>query len=219
MGNGSGGADGFRKAIRFPPLTYIDTFRGKKWDILRQEGAGKREKSGEETGDRLDETDAVFQRNAWNVVRGSGIGDGDLVRLAGRLPSAHANHDTEFDTVMAFIIRWLVTAVALALAVWLIPGLSVQGSDWTGVALTALILGFVNAIIRPVVLLLSLPVTILTLGCFTFVINAAMLWLAAWVSNQLNPASRLVIDGWIAAIVGAIFVSVVSAVLSSLVEG
>jgi putative membrane protein len=119
--------------------------------------------------------------------------------------------------MMSFLIRWLVTAVALALAVWIIPGLSVEGADWTGVALTALILGLVNAIIRPVVQLVSLPVTILTLGCFTFVINAAMLWLAAWVSSQLNPTSRLVIDGWIAAVLGALFVSVVSAVLSSVV--
>ena len=120
---------------------------------------------------------------------------------------------------MAFFIRWLATAVALWLAVQLIPGLSVEGTEWTAVAVTALILGLVNALIRPVVSLLSLPVTILTLGCFTFVINAAMLWLAVWLAGQLNPASPVTIDGWIAAIIGALFVSIVSAVLSSLLGG
>jgi putative membrane protein len=70
-----------------------------------------------------------------------------------------------------------------------------------------------------VVSLIALPVTILTLGLFTFVINAAMLWLAAWISAQLTPDSRFVIDGAIAALVGALFVSVVSSVLSSIAKG
>ncbi len=86
-------------------------------------------------------------------------------------------------------------------------------------AVMALILGLVNAMIRPGVSLLSLPVTILTLGCFAFVINAATLWLAAWLSSQINPASPFIIDGWIAAIIGALFVSSVSAVLTSLLGG
>jgi putative membrane protein len=116
---------------------------------------------------------------------------------------------------MSFLIRWLVTAIALALAVRIIPGLSMEGTDWTGLALTALILGLINALIRPVVTLLTLPVTILTLGCFTFVVNAAMLFLAAWLSAQIEPASRLVVDGWIAAILGALFVSIVSSFLSN----
>ncbi len=116
---------------------------------------------------------------------------------------------------MSFLIRWLVTAIALALAVRIIPGLSMEGTGWTGLALTALILGLVNALIRPVVTLLALPVTILTLGCFTFVINAAMFLLAAWLSAQIEPASQLVIDGWIAAILGALFVSIVSSFLSN----
>jgi putative membrane protein len=119
---------------------------------------------------------------------------------------------------MKFLVSWLMTSIALALAVRFIPGLSIEGSDWTGLVLTALVLGFVNAIVRPLVTLVSLPVTILTLGFFLFVINAAMLWLAAWVSSQLNPASHLVIDGWIAAVVGALFISIVSSVLSSLLS-
>jgi putative membrane protein len=73
----------------------------------------------------------------------------------------------------------------------------------------------VNAIIRPVVTLLTLPLTILTLGLFILIINAAMLWLAAWISGRLLPDSRFVIDGVLPALVGAIFVSIVSTFLSS----
>lgn len=120
---------------------------------------------------------------------------------------------------MAFVIRWIVTAIALALAVRIIPGLSLTGEGWTGLVLVALILGLVNALIRPVVTLLTLPATILTLGCFTFVINAGMLWLAAALSAQVYPSERFVIDGWIAAIVGALFVSIVSSILSSALGG
>lgn len=120
---------------------------------------------------------------------------------------------------MAFLFRWLVTALALGLAVYFVPGLSMEGPGWTGLVVTALILGLVNAFIRPFVALLSLPLTILTLGLFTLVINAAMLLLASWLSGTIHAESRLVIDGWVAAILGALVVSIVSAVLSSVAEG
>ena len=116
---------------------------------------------------------------------------------------------------MKFLARWLITAIALALAVRFIPGLSIEASGWTGLILTALVLGIINALIRPLVTLLTLPVTILTLGMFILVINAAMLWLTAWVSSWLFPESRFVIDGALAAVVGALFVSIVSTILSS----
>ncbi len=116
---------------------------------------------------------------------------------------------------MSFVIRWLVTPGALALAVRVVPGLSLEGSGWSGLVLMALVLGLVNAFVRPVIKLLTLPLTILTLGLFILVINAAMLWLAAWISGQLLPTSRFVIDGVLPALVGAIFVSIVSTFLSS----
>jgi putative membrane protein len=121
---------------------------------------------------------------------------------------------------MNLVIRWLVTAGALALAVRVVPGLSFEGSGWSGLVLMALILGLVNAIIRPVITLLTLPLTILTLGLFILVINAAMLWVAAWISGQLLPDSRFVIDGVLPALVGALVVSIVSTFLSSvLIDG
>src|SRR5699024_10169792 len=70
------------------------------------------------------------------------------------------------DGHMNFIIRWLVTAVAVGVAVWLVPGIDLIGgtSAWAGIALFALILSLVNISIRPIMQVLSLPVTVLTLG-------------------------------------------------------
>ncbi|MFA6099383.1 MAG: phage holin family protein [Patescibacteria group bacterium] len=76
-----------------------------------------------------------------------------------------------------FIVRWVINALAVMLAAYLIPGVSVD-NFWAAL-ITALVMGLINAIIRPLVLLLTLPVNILTLGLFTLVINALMFWLAS----------------------------------------
>jgi putative membrane protein len=117
---------------------------------------------------------------------------------------------------MNFLLRWLINAIALALAVRFVPGLSLEGTGWTVLVLMAAVFGLVNALIRPLVRLVTLPLTVATFGLFSVVINAAMLWLAAWITERLFPDSRFVIDGLIPALVGAIVVSIVSAVLSSL---
>lgn len=77
-----------------------------------------------------------------------------------------------------FILRWVVNALAVMLAAYLIPGVSVT-NFWSAL-ITALVMGLINAIIRPLVILLTLPVNIITLGLFTLVINAGMFWLAAY---------------------------------------
>jgi putative membrane protein len=117
---------------------------------------------------------------------------------------------------MNFLLRWLINAVALALAVRLVPGLSTEGTGWTTLVAMAAVLGLVNALIRPLVRLLTLPLTAVTFGLFSFVINAGMLWLAAWLTERLFPESKFVIDGLIPALVGALVVSIVSTVLSAL---
>jgi putative membrane protein len=76
-----------------------------------------------------------------------------------------------------FIVRWVINALAVMLAAYLIPGVSVE-NFWAAL-ITALVMGLINAIIRPLVILLTLPVNILTLGLFTLVINALMFWLAS----------------------------------------
>ncbi len=88
---------------------------------------------------------------------------------------------------MKLIMRWLITAVSLYVAVLIVPGISVDGTAWVAFTIMALVLGLVNALVRPVLKLLSCGVIILTLGLFVFVINAATFMLASWIAqNWLN---------------------------------
>ena len=103
---------------------------------------------------------------------------------------------------MGFLARTFITAFALWAATQLVPGIHVSGL--VSLLFAALVFGLVNAVVRPVLVLLSLPLTLLTLGLFLLVVNAAMLGLTA----LLNPWFR--IDGFWPAFWGAIVVSVVS---------
>lgn len=120
---------------------------------------------------------------------------------------------------MGFVVRVLISGVAIWLATVLLPGLTVVGGDSSAgkvgvILLIALVFGLVNAIVKPVVALISLPLYILTLGLFTLVVNALMLMLTAWITEQTDWGLR--IDNFGTAVVGALIVSVVSFVLSSL---
>jgi len=111
------------------------------------------------------------------------------------------------------LISWLINAAALALAAWLIPGISITGDNaWLAVALMAVIFGLVNALIRPLVQFLTCLINMITLGLFTLVINTLMLMLSSWIAGQLNVGFR--VDGFIPAFLGALLISVVSFVLS-----
>jgi putative membrane protein len=109
----------------------------------------------------------------------------------------------------------LINAVALALAAWLIPGIYLSGeTTWemvTVMAVMALIFGLVNALIRPLVKFLTCLINVVTLGLFTLVINAGMLWLSSWIAGKLNVGFH--VDGFIPAFLGALLISVVSLVL------
>jgi putative membrane protein len=111
------------------------------------------------------------------------------------------------------LLRWLISAAALIGAVWIVPGIDASGSGWLGVAAMAAVLGLVNATIRPIIRLLTLPITAMTLGLFLLVINGFTLWLAARLTNRLFDAD-FVVDGIIDAILGGIIVSAVSMVLN-----
>ena len=76
-----------------------------------------------------------------------------------------------------FIVRWVVNALAVMLAAYLVPGVSVR--DFWSALIAAIVIGLVNAIVRPLAILLTLPINIVTLGLFTLVINALMFWLAS----------------------------------------
>ena len=112
------------------------------------------------------------------------------------------------------LLRWLINAVALYVAVQVVPGIHAAENLWN-IAAMAFIFGLVNALIRPIVKLLTCPLLILTLGLFTLVINALMLWLAAWVGAQLGLG--FYIEGFWPAFWGALVVSLVSIVLTLLI--
>jgi len=115
---------------------------------------------------------------------------------------------------MSFIGSWFITAIATAAAIWLVPGIEAVGGTWAGPIFCALALAFVNAVIKPVMTILSIPITILTLGIFYLVINALMLELASWLSRNIFHAG-ISIDSFGAAFLGAIVISIVSAILGA----
>jgi putative membrane protein len=109
-----------------------------------------------------------------------------------------------------FLMHWLIIAVALGAAAYLVPGIHVSSGPTLVIA--ALVLGFVNAVVRPVLVVLTLPLTVLTLGLFYFVVNAAAFGLAA----ALVPGFTVASLG--SAILGSIVVALVSSVFAWLIR-
>lgn len=109
------------------------------------------------------------------------------------------------------LIRLVINAAALFVAVQLIPGMHFTGGLGR-LLLVALVFGVVNAIVRPVLTLLSCPLIVVTLGLFLLVINAVMLGLTSWLSTGLNLGFR--VDGFVPALVGGIVIGIVSTVLT-----
>jgi len=117
---------------------------------------------------------------------------------------------------MKLLFRWLIAAVALVAAAWLVPGIEVTGRAWIAYAVMAVVLGLVNAVIRPLLKLLTCPLILLTLGLFCLVINAATLLLAARITQSLGLGFQ--VHGFWPAFWGALIVSLVTAVLSTLLR-
>lgn len=126
-----------------------------------------------------------------------------------------------------FVIQVGINAVALWIAGWILPGMHIAASSSAGTETTintilayllvGLIFGVVNALVKPIVKLLSLPVTILTLGLFTIVINAAMLWLTAWLSTY-SPVQFTIDEFFWTAILAALIISLVSMLAGGLTK-
>ena len=112
---------------------------------------------------------------------------------------------------MLIIWRLLINAAALWAATRMVPGISFDG-DWRLLFVVALVFGVLNVSVRPVLMLLTLPFLIVTLGLFTFVLNALMLWLTSAISDALGLGFH--VEGFGAAFLGALVVSVVSFMLS-----
>ncbi|NYE95777.1 putative membrane protein [Psychromicrobium silvestre] len=126
-----------------------------------------------------------------------------------------------------FLVRVLISTIALWITSWILPGVKIgtegtlnvaQGNNTLAAVLAflfvGLIFGVINALIRPLVKLISLPVTILTLGLFTIVINALMLWLASWLSS-FTPVHFTIDSFFWTAILAAIIISVLSMIGSA----
>jgi len=115
------------------------------------------------------------------------------------------------------LVRWAITSFSLFVAAWLVPGIRVAREGWTVFAVMAVILGLVNATLRPLLKLLSCPLIILTLGLFTLVINGITLWLASVIAVRFFHIGFYV-DDFPSAFFGALIVSIVSVVLTALVR-
>ena len=110
-----------------------------------------------------------------------------------------------------FFIRWLINAMALYAAVWIVPGIDYLGG-WIGILWLALIIGLLNSLVRPLLKFLTCPLIILTLGLFTLVINTGMLLLTRTIGQSLGIG--LAVDGFWSALLGSLVMSLVSIVMS-----
>ncbi len=108
------------------------------------------------------------------------------------------------------LVRWLLLAAALLLVAYLYPGVTV--SSFGAAMIAAFVLGLLNTIVRPLLVLLTLPVTLITLGLFLFVINALMFWAAAGVLAGFN------VTGFAAALIGSLIYSLCGMVIDVAVE-
>ena len=121
---------------------------------------------------------------------------------------------------MRLLLRIVITAVALWLAVRLLDGLEIDAGDLpvpVVYLLLAVVFGLVNAVIKPLVKLIAFPLYVLTLGLFTLVVNALMLHLTGWLSGQIGYG--LTIDSFGTAVLGGLVVAIASFVLTLVVPG
>lgn len=116
---------------------------------------------------------------------------------------------------MRFVIRLLMNALALWAAIEIVPGVTYQG-DWVYLLGVALVFGILNALVRPVLVFLTCPLLIVTLGLFTLVINGVVLWLTSALSQKLQLGFH--VSGFWPAFWGALVVSIVSVLLSLFVR-
>ena len=117
---------------------------------------------------------------------------------------------------MSFFIQWLVSAIAAAVAVWLVPGMVPVGDQLTSILVFALCIALVNASIRPLLEMLSFPLTVITLGLFHFIVNAIALNIASWLCLNLTHVGVYIESFW-AALIGSIIISIVSGVVGSII--
>ena len=107
------------------------------------------------------------------------------------------------------VLRFIITAFALWFSQYIVSGFNIDG--WAALLFGAFVLGLINAFIKPVISFISCPLTVLTLGFFALVINAAMLGLTAWIAGWFDLEFN--VDGFIAALLGALVISIITTLL------
>ncbi len=115
------------------------------------------------------------------------------------------------DDIMRLILLWILNALALLAVAYLLPGIHVDG--FIGALLAALVLGLINALVRPLLILLTLPITVLTLGLFILVINGLLFWFVGSVLQGFE------VSGFWVGVMGALLYSILSSVFSLLIPG
>ena len=117
---------------------------------------------------------------------------------------------------MRLFIHWIIVALALVVAAWALPGITVYGNAWVAYGVMAAILALVNALLRPFLKLLTCPLILLTLGLFLLVINGFTLWLSARIAQSFGIGFQVL--GFWDAFLGGLIVSLVSVVLSAILQ-
>jgi putative membrane protein len=133
-------------------------------------------------------------------------GESAAQSASGVLRRAHSK-DEEGQVMRRILLGWGTLALAMALAAAVLPGFDVK-EGVLGYVVVALVFGLVNSVIGPMARLVALPITLITLGIFAFVVNGAMLAIAAWITPLIE------LDGFGSAIVAALVISVFSAILA-----
>lgn len=118
-------------------------------------------------------------------------------------------------------VRLVANSLGLLAAAWIVPGITLlptgsRTDQVIAIAVTALVFGLVNSLVKPLLTVISLPAVVLTLGLFLLVINGLMLQLTAWISKQFDLG--LVVDGWWSAVFGAIIISIVSGITAGVLS-
>ncbi|MEG4349823.1 phage holin family protein [Microcoleus sp. LAD1_D5] len=116
--------------------------------------------------------------------------------------------------MVSFFLTWIVAAVSLIITANIVPGIAVV--SFPAAMLAAVVIGLVNAVVRPILTLLTLPLTVITLGLFLFVVNAISLSLASWLAGAFNIG--FVVGGFWPALVGSIVLSFVSGLIGRFVN-
>ncbi len=111
---------------------------------------------------------------------------------------------------MTLLLTWVLQALALMIVAYILPGITV--TSFVSALIAAVILGLVNAVVYPILAILTLPITIVTLGLFLLVLNVLMFWLAGSVFHGFK------VDGFWWAVIGAVLYSIVSAILLSILN-